>query len=228
MEEFELGGKYLQRDRTYTKNKGCTVISNLSGGIDSVYGTYKLLLEGERVLIHHCHLTSRKRMSYESVATAQVIDWFLEQGLDNFEYVDSAVVLPPSPHLKRMRDPEIIMALTGTMLRARRHIKRIAYWNIIGDTSTEDPEGEATLARIEMMYICARRRDVAIERPLQHMTKAEVIAEMPRGLFELCFWCRSPQEDGSPCHTCKTCLSVYGEDVQESVQVPPTVCTDDE
>jgi 7-cyano-7-deazaguanine synthase in queuosine biosynthesis len=209
MEEFELGGKYLQRDRSFSRNRKCTVLSNLSGGIDSVYGTYKLLLEGERVLIHHCHLTSRKRMRYETIATARVLDWFREQGLDNFEYIDSAVVLPPAPHLKRMRDPEIIMALTGTILRARRHLKRVAYWNIIGDTSTEDPEGEATVARVEMMYICARRRNIEIERPLQEMTKSEVIRAMPRELFLLCFWCRSPQEDGTPCRTCKTCLSVY-------------------
>src|SRR6266498_3133831 len=99
--EFELGGKYLLKDRSYSGNKQHTVISNLSGGIDSVYGTYKLLLEGEYVLIHHCHLTSRTRMRYESDVTAKVLEYFRSQGLTNFEYIDSAVVLPQTPHFTR-------------------------------------------------------------------------------------------------------------------------------
>lgn len=209
-DEFELGGKYLLKNREFNEDNSHTVLSNLSGGIDSVYGTYKLLLAGERVLIHHCHLTSRHRMRYESVATARVLEWFRAQGLTNFEYIDSASVLPPAPHMQRMRDPEIIMAMAGTILRARPHIKRLAYWNIVGDTSTKYPNGKVIKARTRMMYITARRRNIHIERPLQEMTKSEILADMPRGLFELCFWCRFPLEDGSPCRTeCSTCLDVY-------------------
>lgn len=209
--EFELGGKYLLEDREFNEDDTHTVLSNLSGGVDSVYGTYKLLLSGERVLIHHCHLTSRHRMRYESIATARVLEWFVSQGLTNFEYIDSASVLPPSPHLKRMRDPEIIMAMAGTILRARPHIKRLAYWNIVGDTSTKYPNGKVIKARTRMMYICARRRNIHIERPLQEMTKSDILRDMPAELFRLCFWCRFPLEDGSPCRECSTCVDVFSD-----------------
>jgi hypothetical protein len=148
-------------------------------------------------------------MRYESIATARVLEWFDSQGLTNYEYIDSAVVLPPAPHLKRVRDPEIIMALCGNILRARRHIKRVAYWNIVGDTSTEMPNSKAVRARIRMMYICARRNDITIERPLETWTKQDVIRAMPRELFELAFWCRQPLEGGVPCRKCKTCVDVY-------------------
>ncbi len=210
--EFELGGKYLLDDREFNEDDTHTVLSNLSGGIDSVYGTYRLLVAGERVLIHHCHLTSRHRMRYESIATAKVLDWFRSQGLTNFEYIDSAAVLPPAPHMKRMRDPEIIMAMAGTILRARPHIKRLAYWNIVGDTSTRYPNGKVIKARTQMMYICARRKNITIERPLQEMTKTEILRDMPAELFKLSFWCRFPLEDGSPCVTnCSTCVDVYSD-----------------
>lgn len=220
--EFELGGKYLLENREFNEDKSHTVLSNLSGGIDSVYGTYKLLLAGEHVLIHHCHLTSRHRMRYESIATARVLDWFRSQGLTNFEYVDSAAVLPPAPHMSRMRDPEVIMAMAGTILRARKHIKRLAYWNIVGDTSTKYPNGKVIKARTEMMYITARRRNIKIERPLQEMTKTDILRDMPRELFELAFWCRFPLEDGSPCRTeCTTCVDVYRDaDVIYSLTKP--------
>lgn len=224
--EWELGGKYLLEDREFNEDSTHTVLSNLSGGIDSVYGTYKLLLGGERVLIHHCHLTSRHRMQYESLATAKVLEWFRAQGLTNFEYIDSAAVLPPAPHMQRMRDPEIIMAMAGTILRARPHIKRLAYWNIVGDTSTKYPDGKVIKARTRMMYTCARRRNIHIERPLQEMTKSEILADMPRGLFELCFWCRFPLEDGSPCRTeCSTCVDVYSD---PAVVAKLTAAPDDE
>lgn len=211
--EWELGDKYLLKNREFNEeDQSHTVLSNLSGGIDSVYGTYKLLLAGERVLIHHCHLTSRHRMRYESVAVARVLEWFNSQGLTNYEYIDSAAVLPPAPHMQRMRDPEIVMAMAGTILRARPWIKRLAYWNIVGDTSTKYPDGKVIKARTRMMYICARRRNIHIERPLQEMTKTEILSDMPKELFELCFWCRFPLEDGSPCRTeCTTCVDVYSD-----------------
>jgi len=211
--EWELGGKYLLKNREFNDaDQTHTVLSNLSGGIDSVYGTYKLLLAGERVLIHHCHLTSRHRMRYESQAVEKVLSWFDKQGLTNYEYIDSAAVLPPAPHMQRMRDPEIVMAMAGTILRARPWITRLAYWNIVGDTSTKYPNGKVIKARTRMMYICARRRNITIERPLQEMTKTEILADMPRELFELAFWCRFPLEDGSPCKTnCTTCVDVYSD-----------------
>lgn len=213
--EWELGGKYLLKNREFNENdQSHTVLSNLSGGIDSVYGTYKLLLAGERVLIHHCHLTSRYRMRYESMAVEKVLAWFDSQGLTNYEYIDSAAVLPPAPHMQRMRDPEIVMAMAGTILRARPWIKRLAYWNIVGDTSTKYPDGKVIKARTRMMYICARRRNIHIERPLQEMTKTQILADMPRDLFELAFWCRFPHEDGTPCMkpcTCKGACTSQGE-----------------
>lgn len=190
----------------FTPFPACTILANLSGGIDSVYGVYTLLRQGEHVLIHHCQLSEYRRATFECAANAEVLEWYTSQGLDNFEYVESTVTMPPARHASRVRDGEILMFLAGGLLRSHKHIKRMAYFNNAEDSSSRYPRYARRL--VSIMRRTARRQNIRVIRPIANMTKAEVVAAIPPELLALCHWCRFPRVDGSPCHRCHTCKSV--------------------
>lgn len=187
-------------------NPDCTVLSNLSGGLDSVYGLWSLLTHtNHRALVHHCHLGGNKRLVWESRATANVLQWLQARGYDNFEYVESWVTLPPYRYKSRMRDPELIMMVSGQILRDRPHIKLLDYYNNAEDTSTRYPR---TKRRREQILNFWAHRGIKVMRPIEHMTKADIIADMPEELFNLASWCRFPSPHGEPCHNCIPCRKV--------------------
>jgi 7-cyano-7-deazaguanine synthase in queuosine biosynthesis len=187
-------------------NPECDVLANLSGGLDSVYGIWQLLLEGRKPLIHHCHLSGNLRQPWESQATADVLGWFQARGLGNFEYIDSHVELPPTVYRSRMRDPELIMMIAGQVLRDRPHIREMAYFNNAEDTSTRHPRTKRR--RENILYYWAHRRNIKITRPIVHLTKADIVRALPHDLFEASHWCRFPGSRGEPCHRCIPCKKV--------------------
>jgi len=187
-------------------NGDCTVLANLSGGLDSIYGVWKLLESGEKVLIHHCHLAGNQRLPWESRATEKALDWYMDHGLLNFDYVQSYVQLPPARYRSRMRDPDLIMIISGQILRDRTHIKRLAYFNNVDDTSTRYPK--VARSRVRTMQRWARRRDVEVFRPLVRMSKADIVRELPAELLTIGSWCRFPDGTGAACHGCIPCRAV--------------------
>lgn len=191
-----------------TLNPDCTVLVNLSGGADSVFGLWRLLLGGlHRPLVHHCHLGGNPRLPWESKATKDALEWMAGQGLTNFEYVESHITLPPTKQATRMRDPDLIMMVTGQLLRDRPHIKRIEYFNNSQDTSTLYPRTRRR--RVHIMQYWAKRKDIVIGRPLQHLTKAQIVRMMPTDLLDLCSWCRYPSTSGTPCRRCIPCRAIF-------------------
>lgn len=190
------------------------ILANLSGGIDSVYGVYLLLKQGEEVLIHHCNLAGNKRVQWETKATIGALEWYMDQGLDNFKYVQSDAVIPYGfdndgwkRRLRMIRDAELVMVMAGSILRAEKSIKTLAYFNNKEDSTTKYPNSRETKARIAALNRTARRK-IQIIRPICHLTKADIIERMPEELFELSSWCRFPDSEGEPCHKCHTCRKV--------------------
>lgn len=184
------------------------VLSNLSGGVDSVYGTLLLLRAGHRVLVHHCVIDEMGRAPHERAAALGALGWYRQNGFDNFEYVESMAKMPPSPFRTRVRCVEMVMFYAGGILRAQTHIKTMAYFNNAEDSYTRDPNSVEARARLATLYNTARRDDFEVVRPVMHMTKAEIVADMPPDLFRLCSWCRAPAPDGTPCGSCNTCRIV--------------------
>lgn len=187
-------------------NPDCTVLANLSGGLDSVYGIWKLLESGERVLIHHCHLAGNQRLPWESRASDRVLSWYMDHGLTNFDYIESFVQLPPARYKSRMRDPDLIMIISGQILRDRPHIQTLAYFNNRDDTSSRYPK--IARSRVRTMKRWARRTNIYVDRPIAHMSKAEIVKALPADLFTVASWCRFPDDSGTPCHDCIPCRAV--------------------
>lgn len=188
-------------------NPDCDVLANLSGGVDSVFGVWQLLLQGKRPLIHHCHLGGNLRLPWESSATANVLEWFTDRNLTNFEYIESHIELPPYRYKSRMRDPDLIMMVSGQILRDRPHIRRLDYYNNAEDTSTVYPKIRRRRERI--FYFWAGRQNISITRPLASMPKADIVQAMPADLLQLCSWCRFPSVLGAACRRCIPCRKIY-------------------
>lgn len=187
-------------------NPDCSVLANLSGGLDSVYGLYVMLQDRGRVLIHHCHLGGNPRLPWESRATNNVLRWFENNGLTNFDYIESSVTLPPYRYSSRMRDPDLIMMISGQILRDRPHINELAYFNNSEDTSSRYPR--VARSRVNIMKRWAHRRNIVVSRPVAHMTKADIVRAIPEDLFRLASWCRFPDYMANPCHRCIPCRKV--------------------
>lgn len=187
-------------------NPDCDVLANLSGGLDSVYGVWRLLEQGRRPLIHHCHLGGNKRLQFESRATQEALEWFRIRGLTNFEYIESWVTLPPYRYKSRMRDPDLIMMVSGQILRDRPHINELSYFNNLEDTSSRYPR--MARSRVNILKYWAHRNNIKIDRPIAHLTKADIVRALPDDLFQLSHWCRFPNSHGEACHRCIPCRKV--------------------
>ena len=176
----------------------------LSGGIDSTYALWKLLREGRRLLVLHVDLNSHEgRVRHEDKAVQRITRWLRGQGLHRFELVTAKFDYGTLGWITR--DVEVIRFIAGVTLASpsRRHID-----TVIASGIAEDPHlPDAEVARIRAILESAARRPIAIERPIRHMAKAEIIADMPPELFRLCWYCRKPQQ-GRTCGKCRTCKHV--------------------
>lgn len=189
---------------------------NFSGGLDSVYCLWKYLKENpdKTLLVHHCHwMTSFNRHEQESRAVEDVLDWLRKEGLDNFEYIETMV------DIRQIRikpvDHQIISFLTGAITLNPKY-NSIEY--LISPTPKdeierlgkdiykiwEDAEHIRSLTKVT---VNKSARELKVTQPIKDKYKHELIAELPQGLKELYFSCRTPKK-GLPCGKCHTCRQI--------------------
>ena len=178
---------------------------NLSGGIDSTYVAYKWLKEHpkEKLLIHHCSLRTREeRWKKEDEAASNIIQWLKENGLDNFEYIESVM---DNRQIKPSMWDSSIMAVFTAMI-----VNSYGVTQVLNNT----PKDEYTRLGQGILQMLSRARQIRqaiTSKPLdtvfmlKDMSKRQIIESMPKELFELCWYCRIPQGDETcgQCHTCK-------------------------
>lgn len=180
-----------------------TVLLNLSGGLDSSYALWKLLSDERDVLVHHVELRSHEgRQPLEKRAVQRVTQWLKGRGF-KFEVVTTRFDYGNAGWITR--DIEVVRFITGVLLMSpeRQHIDTVVASGVAEDPDLSDEEK----ARIHSLLEGAARRPIALERPIRHMSKAEVLAAMPPQLAKLCWYCRTPKQ-GRPCGSCKTCHHV--------------------
>jgi 7-cyano-7-deazaguanine synthase in queuosine biosynthesis len=189
-------------------NSRPTVLINYSGGIDSVYAAWRALKDGERPILHHCVLKNKTlRYPHEKRAVSHTLHYFNKVGLKDYVYVESGFDYGSLGHL--IFDVEIIGFLTGVVLRNAkyRQVDRV-----IVSVNKDDPTGRDinNFRRVHANLYAESVIDKPIkwEYPMIHMSKAEIMADMPRDLLKLCFWCRRPKSNGSYCGQCKSCREV--------------------
>lgn len=180
---------------------------NYSGGVDSVYAAYRALRNGDKVYLHHCVLKSKySRHTQEKRAASACIDYFKSTGLKNFVYLESSFDYGNLDFL--IYDVELIGFITGMILRnpAHKSIERV-----IVSVNAEDPTGQDinTPRRVSANGLAEQvaGRKIEWEYPFIHMTKKEIMEDMPPELLKRTWWCRRPQKNNMPCKACNSCKS---------------------
>ena len=184
-----------------------TLLLNLSGGVDSVYAAWRLLTDGHRLILHHCILRNREgRHDVEARAVRLVASWLRDHRLRAFTLLESGY---DHGNLGRLPyDVEVLGFLTGVVLRdpSRRKIDTVVVSANSADASVTAPTTSRIVRRRQLAEAMVGRR-LNWWIPFAHMTKAQMIAELPAELLELCWWCRRPQGT-MPCRRCRTCREI--------------------
>lgn len=183
-----------------------------SGGVDSTYNLYRWLKENpeDKILVHHVVYFNKEgtglRGYFEKESVDKILSWLNSQGLTNYEYRESILDLTNFP--RHGLDTITLASIHSTLLLAYPDIEFIL------DNSPEDEfkrlgwrMKNRKERRDRIMNIIIGRKLTPIYS-ITHMSKQEIVNSMPKELFELTWYCRSPNEDGSTCGKCHTCKQV--------------------
>lgn len=208
------------------KNVVPSTLINLSGGIDSTYLLWKYLTNKEHVLVHHCNMINHEgRSAPEKIAVDKIISWFLENGLDTFKYIETTFDYGDLEFI--VKDIEVVGFMSAVILRSPeyRNMRHIAVSANAHDESN-NPEDLSVIRREGLIKLIGPKPLVSeIIFPMLHLTKKEIIDEMPRELLEMTWFCRRPitfdssgneiirnSKDAArwePCKQCHTCKHVF-------------------
>lgn len=181
----------------------------LSGGIDSAFCLWQRAVAGLPTRTHHVVLADHEgRSEVEATATKRVLEYINQIG-GKVEHTTSAVNfgglrwIPKNYHLWAYWAGAIMASPKGQTIN-----------NVIlprhSDAFRGGPQGPSaqrsdTAYKGHVKLLCGR--DPNLVFPIAHMTKADVIREMPAELLDRCWWCRTPR-NGEACHKCITCKLV--------------------
>lgn len=200
---------------------------NFSGGVDSTYYLWRWLKENpnKKIFVHHC-LLFKNRREVEKIATDNILRYFRDNGLPNFEYTETE--FSKKGIKATLYDIEPIYFLAGLILKSKSynsiqhilfpvcfeevHGTRLAHlrsgrpWSQFKDKNTRT---------YKIMLYCntVAGRTFEYHSPYYNKTKKQMIQEMPRELFEMTWYCRAKKTkpvDNKPCNNCFNCNRVQG------------------
>ncbi|UNC92709.1 7-cyano-7-deazaguanine synthase [Candidatus Contubernalis alkaliaceticus] len=184
---------------------------NFSGGVDSTYTAFEFLRNNpeDKLLLHHINLISPeavRRHKKESIAVNNILNWFKQNKLNNFEYLETTFDYKSFGYT--IKDVVIVMFITGVMLKnpKRNNIKKIIMPNNKNDFSRKDYEN-MELTRFKVFKDMVDR-DIEFIFPIKEISKFEITQSLPKDLFDLTWYCRRPLRNGKPCGKCGTCEEV--------------------
>ncbi len=186
---------------------------NWSGGIDSTYVMWKWCLDNpkEKLLVHHCSLrTYQHRWKKEDQAVNKILKWFEENGITNFEYVETIFDVEEAHPM--LYDITLMWMAAGSVIMSRKY-------NTITKFLVNTPQDEfirlgkkrpVVHAQAERVRKAIIQRDLESIHYVKGLYKKDIINAMPKDLLELCWFCRTPTKNGRPCGSCHTCKQVEG------------------
>jgi len=201
-----------------------TTFINLSGGVDSTYYLWRWLNENknndEMILVHHCLFLTRRKKE-EKTACEKILKYLKNQGLVNFMYVETGL---QKGNLKATTlDIELLSGLSNVIVKSYPSIKNILWSYCKEETSDLDNhyisggnlENYKNSHRywkvVKTMEIMTGRVFSNIIYPDKKtkgiFSKKQMIEEMPKELFEMTWYCRTPI-NGKVCGECHTCKKV--------------------
>ncbi|BBY78864.1 hypothetical protein H7I53_17920 [Mycolicibacterium pulveris] len=182
----------------------------LSGGIDSAYCLWQRVKAGLVTRTHHVSLADHEgRQAVEDRAAQRILAWMRSNGGDGLiEHSTSAMDfrtmwIPKNFHAWAYWAGVIMASPSGrsiTTVILPRHADAFR-----GGVNSPGARASDAAYRGHIKLLCGREPKLSL--PMVHLTKAQVVAEMPESLLRLCWYCRRPR-GGQPCHKCMTCRQV--------------------
>lgn len=198
------------------------IFLSYSGGADSAMVLYLLMKQGRNVLVNHVHYKDRRgRAKREYLATHSTIDWLRSQDLPGkVEYTEISVDV--SSMEKWPRDASVWVWSTGSILSLDKysHINEVATGRHLNafNTGTASMEHlKETIRWYGAVLPALAGREITLVHPIGHMTKYDIIHQMPPDLRSLTWSCRRPTRNGA-CGKCHTCKQIEAADNGEVVK----------
>ena len=210
-----------------TEYEDLEILLNFSGGIDSTYLLWKLLSENKKILVHHCEIYNHENRTIpESIAVKNILNWLIDNNLKNFKYVQTGFNYGNSFYI--VKDVEVISFMSSVLLRnpKLKKIKEIAV-SANSEDETSSPNDISSIRRLKILdAILPKNSDVKLTYPIINMSKKNIISSMPKELFKMTWFCRTPNyfdKDNNQinshfdyekinsweiCKKCKTCKQV--------------------
>lgn len=188
----------------------------LSGGLDSTYAAYKMLRDTDKdVVVHLHHCEQRKgnagdQWRMETKQVPKIISWLrghfpdrqIQVSTSKFEYRNVywpgwdtthftifSLDIAKSIYAKDIgAEIDIVLGIEKNLTRDGLLTNRVNEYMAVFDVITERMMTKPKLIK-----------------PIVHMTKKDIIADIPRDLRDLTWSCRSPQRAGTEYITCGRC-----------------------
>lgn len=186
----------------------------LSGGLDSTYVAWKFLKENPNstLIVFHVNLRHDKedRLTKEKQAVMNILNYFRCKGLKNYKYLGNTTFDYGSLPRIMIKDIQIVAMFKAIILKTPQFadVETVLLSWHKGEVNREDINRGY---RVKNMFQALEvNREITLEFPIEHKTRAEMVAELPKELLSYIWSCRKPL-NGKPCNKCKTCKEYIEE-----------------
>jgi len=173
-----------------------TVMVNFSGGIDSTLVALKALQTDHNIILHHVILKNKMNRWRPELKAVQRLLSLFEQDY-SFEYIETTL---DTNNINMTYDSLYTTQMASAICFSRQHFKAIhEVW--MGFNKDDN------LAFFDYQRVLEApfNNPPKLIMPLKNKTKKEIIKELPDKYLQECFWCRTPNKNGTPCCNCHAC-----------------------
>jgi 7-cyano-7-deazaguanine synthase in queuosine biosynthesis len=193
-----------------------TTLLAVSGGLDSTYVLWDWLRShpNERISIFHVNLRHKAedRLHVESQAYDKIIVQLNKLGLSNFNDLGHVHFSYGTLPRITIKDIQIVAMFKSIILKTYPTIDTVLLSWHKGEVDRDDIKRGY---RVKSMFKALEvDRAIKLEFPIEHKTRAEMVAELPENLLSLVHSCRKPKVGKRVCGQCKTCLEYIEENLK--------------
>lgn len=182
-----------------------------SGGIDSTYVAYNHMKNNpdETLLLYHINLYNKEnRANCEKSSINKILNYFQNNNLTNYLYLESTFDYGDINWL--IYDIEIAAFFIFVLLKNPQYstINNI----LLPFYMNKSKDRYQSFNRILDMS----NKNLHLIYPIKHMCKKQVIESLPKELYDLTWYCRTPKNN-KPCGLCITCIEVHNANASYTV-----------
>lgn len=194
-------------NKLLAKQKSDTLLL-LSGGLDSTWCLWQRCKEGLPTRVHHVVLKDKEGRQNEEVrATSDVLSYMYSRGWEHLityseSKVDFGKMFVPYNYF-------LWAYWAGAIFKGDDRLVNLVIPRhsdaFVGGPDGDYAQGSDNAYKTIVSTISGR--EPVLQYPMVHLSKAEIVADLPEELRTRTWYCRRPK-GGYPCHKCKTCKQV--------------------